>query len=247
MSVDDLDPKTELKRLGGIISRFDDRLAAVEAALEEERRAREALEERLAVLDRGGRRPASFEPARPEPSTTARDDDPDRLKSVLADWGFGARTRQKAATETPAAPAKSPAPGPAPAKAPVASVVAPKLPTPKVPETRAPAPAATPPKVSAPKPVAPKPAAPKPPFDSSVPTVLDALERDATLTEGQRDILRMTYRRFWSDAMPNPKAVLPEGATVGDVLKTDPNLQYGQREALLTMYNSFGANRRKKP
>jgi hypothetical protein len=74
---------------------------------------------------------------------------------------------------------------------------------------------------------------------------MDALARDADLTPGQRETLRVVYVRFCPDARANPAATLPEGATVGDVLETDPNLQHGQREALRTMYDSFGAHRRK--
>lgn len=230
----------ELKRLAGVVSRLEDRIAAVEDELAAERRAREALEERLAGRERAGRHGASSEPARPEPAALASEDDPQRLRSVLADWGFGARSRQKTSTEAPAWPARSPAPQPV-AKAPAASSAPPKPSAPTFSEIEAPssspAPQASPPP--------PKVAVTRPPFNALAPTVMDALERDGTITPGQRETLRMIYVRFFPDAAPNPAVTLAEGTTVGDVLETDPNLQHGQREALRTMYNSFGVHRRK--
>lgn len=240
MQNDTVDVEAELRRLAGAVARLEERLAATERELAAERAAREALEERLAGLDRAGRRGGSGELVRPERAAPARDDEPGRLQSVLADWGFGAKSRQKPSAEASPKPARSPEPGPGPAARPSAPSMPP---TPRVAEVAAPAAAPEP----EPKPKEPPPrvAAARAPFDTSAPTVLDALERDATITPGQRETLRMIYVRFFPDAAPNPASTLPEGATVGDVLETDPNLQHGQREALRTMYHSFGAHRRK--
>jgi hypothetical protein len=242
MRDDAFDQEAEVRRLAGVVGRLEARIAAVEDELAAERRAREALEDRLAGLDREGRRSASSAPVRPEPAATATGDDPGRLKSVLADWGFGAKSRQKPSAESPPRPARTSAPGPAPAaRASIESSASPQPATPRVPEIQAP-PTSPPPHQSPPPARAPT---PRQPFNTSAPTLIDALERDPTITPGQRETLRMIYLRFFPDAVPNPEMTVAAGTTVDDVLETDPNLQHGQREALRTMYNSFGAHRRK--
>jgi hypothetical protein len=70
----------------------------------------------------------------------------------------------------------------------------------------------------------------------SGPTLLDALERDPSLTSGQREAMRLIYVRF----APHVVVAATEGQLdAGELLERDPNLNEGQRETLRTVFRRF--------
>jgi hypothetical protein len=69
------------------------------------------------------------------------------------------------------------------------------------------------------------------------PCVLAALDRDAVLTNGQKETLRSIYKRFVATESLPTQPTPP--ISVGETIDVDPRLSRGQREALRTMFGSF--------
>lgn len=123
-------------------------------------------------------------------------------------------------------------------------------PSPPRPVTRAPEPSPPPP-VAAPRPAdlvasrpspapAPGPAitepAPRPRPAAGGVNVLDALARDASLNQGQRETLRLIYVRFAPQVTAGPGT---EPLDLGQVIEQDANLNEGQKETLRLVYRRF--------
>lgn len=68
------------------------------------------------------------------------------------------------------------------------------------------------------------------------PNLLDALARDPTLNQGQRETLRLIYVRFAPQVTTGPG---DDPLDLGVVLEQDPNLNEGQRETLRLVYRRF--------
>jgi hypothetical protein len=69
--------------------------------------------------------------------------------------------------------------------------------------------------------------------------LLQALERDPRLTQGQKETVGSVYRRFVASALLPTRPSTEHHLTVQQVLDIDPRLTRGQREALRTMLSSF--------
>lgn len=124
-------------------------------------------------------------------------------------------------------PAARPAPAAAPAPAPKPTPLAPAPPVPE-------APSAPPERVE--RAPAPAPRA----RTGDEPCFLDAVAREKALTEGQREALRSTYRRFVPDAAPRSDSSPAVSLSILESLEGDPALSRGQREALRAMLGTLG-------